>query len=158
VDRTVRVYHLGIEYPPGSLAPGWVPARWEEFLSQVADRGRRRELRRRGFRWPRERLYLSESGANSRAWTLRYFGATVFVDASDPVTWPEWQDTSANDLDWEDGSTAASWAADGGADELADPLDAAARYLRPAPAEPYKLTSADVREAMTEIFGNGGAW
>jgi hypothetical protein len=107
--RQCRVYRLEITYPEGSDAPGWVPACWPELLASIKDRARRRELRRRGFRWPRERLFLSASGAYKRAGLLTVFGATVFVDASWPVTWSEWQDTSANDGDWEGGSTAAHW-------------------------------------------------
>jgi hypothetical protein len=159
-DRIVHVYRLEVEYPPGSDAPGWVPACWGEMLASVRDRAERRALRRRGFRWPRERMYLSASGAWSRAALLTMFGATVFVDASDPVTWPEWQDTSANGHDWEGGSTAARWEPPEEPvepPEWEDPLDTAARYLYPAPAEPYKLSAGDVREAMSEIFeGEGG--
>lgn len=154
-ERIVRVYRLDIEYPPGSFKPGWVPACWEQFLAGIEDKAERRRVRKRGFRWPREHLYLSASGAWSRAGLLHWFGATVFVEASDPVIWPEWQDTSANGRDWENGSSAARWTPD--LPEPEDPLDAAARYLYPAPdAEPYKLTAADVRETMAEIFESGG--
>lgn len=154
MSRAVRVFRLEIEYPPGSDAPGWVPACWPEFLAGIKDKAKRREVRRRGFHWPREHLYLSASGAWARAGLLHWFGATVFVDASDPVTWPEWQDTSANGRSWEGGSTAARWEPPG----PEDPLDAAAQYLYPAPgAEPYKLSAADVRETMADIFeGDGG--
>jgi hypothetical protein len=126
-DRTVHVYRLVISYPPGSFAPGWVPACWPQFLAGVKDKAKRREVRRHGFHWPRERLYLSASGAWSRAGLLHWFGATVDVEASDPVTWPEWQDTSASGRGWEDGSTAARWTP-----PEEDPLGAAARYLYPA--------------------------
>ncbi len=155
MSRVVRVFRLEIEYPPGSDAPGWVPACWPEFLAGIKDKAKRREVRRRGFHWPREHLYLSASGAWARAGLLHWFGATVFVDASDPVTWPEWQDTSANGRSWEGGSTAARWEPPG----PEDPLDTAARYLYPAPpesAEPYKLSAGDVREAVTEIFESEG--
>jgi len=176
-DRIVRVYKLEIEYPPGSDAPGWAPACWPEFLAGIKDRARRREAARRGFRWPREHLYLSASGAYSRAALLTWFGATVYVDASSPVTWPEWQDTSANGRDWEGGSTAARWVPSSEEEVTAsltalkrqvdqraavldagpeDPLDAAARYLYPAPAaEPFALSAADVREAMAGIYAEG---
>jgi hypothetical protein len=130
-DRVTRVYRLDIQYPEGSDAPGWVPACWPDFLASIKDKAERRAVRRRGFRWPRERLYLSASGAWSRAWLLMAFGAVVDVDASDPVTWPEWQDDSANGPGWERGSTAARWV---------------------PPAEPFVLTSSDVREAMIDIF------
>ena len=156
-DRIVRVYQLDIQYPEGSLAPGWAPACWPEFLAGIKDKARRREVRRRGFRWPREHLYLSSSGAYTRAGLLTWFGATVFVEASDPVTWPEWQVTSANERDWEDGSTAARWVPVE-PPEQEDPLDTAARYLYPAPAEPFKLTAADVRETMADIYAKGADW
>lgn len=150
-ERIVRVYRIAVEYPPGSDAPGWVPACWDEFLAGIKDKAKRREMRRRGFRWPREHLYLSASGAWSRAYLLAVFGATVDVEASDPVTWPEWQDTSANGRDWENGSTAARWGPPE-PPEPEDPLDAAARYLYPAPAG---LSAADVREAMAGIYAEG---
>jgi hypothetical protein len=134
-----------------------VPAVWPEFLAGIKDKAQRREVRRRGFRWPREHLYLSASGAHQRAGLLTWFGASVLVDASDPVTWPEWQDTSANGRDWESGSTAARWEPPE-APEPEDPLDTAARYLYPAPAEPFKLTAADVRETMADIYAKGADW
>jgi hypothetical protein len=129
-----------------------VPARWPEFLAGIKDKAERREVRRRGFRWPREHLYLSASGAHARAWLLRWFGATVDVEASDPVTWPEWQDISANGRDWQDGSTAARWQPPE-EDPLAGVLlvyDEVARFARSA--EPKLLTSAQTGEAMIDIY------
>jgi hypothetical protein len=135
--RQCRVFRLEIEYPPGSDAPGWVPDIWPEFLAGMRDRARRRELRERGFRWPRERMFLSSSSAYARAGLLIWFGATVYVEASSPVTWPEWQDTSANGKGWEEGSTAMRW--------------------RPPEKEPapFALSAADVREAMAGIYAEG---
>jgi hypothetical protein len=103
-ERTVRVYRLLIAYPAGSDDPDWTPACWGEMLAAVKDRTERRSLRRRGFRWPRERMFLSASGAWSRAALLTMFGAQVTVQPSEPVTW--WEDTDAaewypvDDEDW----------------------------------------------------------
>lgn len=101
--RDVRVYRLFVAYPEGSLEPGWVPRHWDEILAAIADRKRRRSVRQRGFRWPRERMFLSASSAYYRAALLRWFGAEVEVLASEPVTWWElegdafgyWPDLSA---------------------------------------------------------------
>jgi hypothetical protein len=41
------------------------------------------------FRWPRERMFLSASGAYKRAVLLHWYGADAQVLSSDPVTWPE---------------------------------------------------------------------
>jgi hypothetical protein len=87
--RETRVYRLFIAYPEGSLEPGWIPEHWEETLAGIADRKRRRAIRQRGFRWPRERMFLSSSSAYDRAGLLRWFGAEVEVMASEPVTWWE---------------------------------------------------------------------
>ena len=87
--RRAHVYYLEILYPSGSLAPGWRPRTWlsaenAKFLS----RRHRRELRQRQFRWPRERMFLSSSGAYRRAAHLTWLGATVRVHRSHMVLWP----------------------------------------------------------------------
>lgn len=102
-----RVYRLTVIYPEGSHEPGWRPESWDEFLASLTWR-QRREAERRGFRWPRERLFLSSSGAYGRAALLRWMGAEVEVLASDPVTWPNYDD-AADRGNWEDGCTAARW-------------------------------------------------
>jgi hypothetical protein len=140
-ERTVYVYRLVIEYPEGSDKPGWKPACWGALLKDIKDRGRRRAVRERGFYWPRERLFLSADGAWHRAWVLTRFGAQVEVERSEAVTWPDYEDESANGRDWEKGSTAARWEPPDEftePPEYEDPLDAAARYLYPAPVESYK--------------------
>jgi hypothetical protein len=88
--RKVYVYKLDVTYPEGSLEPGWVPANWmdPEILARMTRRQRRRH-KKEEFRWPREHLFLSASGANERAWWLRACGATAVVRRSDPVTWEE---------------------------------------------------------------------
>jgi hypothetical protein len=95
--KSVYVYRLVIDYPAGSDRPGWTPARWEEYLAGIADKRERARVRRHGFRWPREHLYLSAGGAHSRALLLQYFGARVDVQRSEPVTW------------WEDGGDVMDW-------------------------------------------------
>jgi hypothetical protein len=86
----IRIYQLVIMYPEGSAAPGWRPAMWSDpdYLRRLS-RKARRELGKAGFRWPRERRFLSASGAYDRAWLLRFYGAEVIVERSDPVEWPE---------------------------------------------------------------------
>jgi hypothetical protein len=87
--KPVHVYLLEITYPEGSSAPGWRPAVWDnpEFLRSLSVR-QRRGMKRRAFRWPRERMFLSSSGAYSRASLLRWFGAEVVVHRSHPVIFP----------------------------------------------------------------------
>jgi hypothetical protein len=89
-SRTVRVCALKIIYPEGSHASGWYPPKWDDpkYLKSMPRKMRRQVPRmKREFRWPKEKLYLSRSGANSRAWLLRAYGAEVEVLGSDPVTW-----------------------------------------------------------------------
>jgi hypothetical protein len=87
-DRAAYVYRLVITYPPGSREPGWLPAAYTDPDGPFSWR-LRRHLRRAGFRWPAERLFLSSSGAHNRAWRLRYYGAQVRVQRSDLVTWAD---------------------------------------------------------------------
>jgi hypothetical protein len=92
MSRVQRVYQLSVIYPEGSFSPGWWPACWSspDFLKTLS-RAERRELRRRQFRWPRERAFLSSSGAYGRASLLRWYGAEVAVQPSNPVTWPDYE-------------------------------------------------------------------
>jgi len=103
-----RVYRLDVIYPEGCRLPGWHPAAWDdpEYLRSVGREQRRRirALRRRPFRWPRERLFLSSSGAYGRALLLRALGCDVQVRASLPVEWP-----APDDGAWDLGETAARW-------------------------------------------------
>jgi hypothetical protein len=90
------VYRLAIEYPAGSQAPGWEPAGWNpDSFDQGSDPdlplfcGPYDDLDDcYPFRWPRERVYLSRSGAARRARALRKYGAVVTVVQSLPVEWP----------------------------------------------------------------------
>jgi hypothetical protein len=115
-ERVRRLYRLVIVYPDGSDVPGWRPACWSDpaFLAKLT-RKARRELARTEFRWPRERLFLSSSGAHRRAMLLHWYGAAVAVRPSDPVTWQ-----LAPREGWEaDG--AMRW--DAGVEVLAEKLD-----------------------------------
>jgi hypothetical protein len=85
--RPTHVYKLVIEYPPGSLEPGWEPPGWDPLETDtdwVVDEYD--EMRWAG--WPQNRLYLSRTGAKRRADLLRKYGAAVEVVQSLPVEWP----------------------------------------------------------------------
>jgi hypothetical protein len=85
--RMAHVYYLEITYPPGSKAPGWKPEHWDEAAYGLKWRARRK-VQRKGFRWPRERMFLSSSSAWGRAAYLSWCGARVQVHRSYPVQWP----------------------------------------------------------------------
>lgn len=92
MTRPAKVYRLEIVYPEGCRLPGWHPAIWTDpgWLRGL-DREQRRQIRallRKPFKWPRERLFLSSSGAYGRAALLQAYGAEVEVRASLPVAWP----------------------------------------------------------------------
>jgi hypothetical protein len=106
-EHSARVYRLEILYPDGSQRPGWRPRCWgkDEYLYRHSSRKQRRELSKKQFRWPRERMFLSSSGAYSRAGLLRWYGAEVAVLRSEPVSWSDWDWTDeswsdAMDVDW----------------------------------------------------------
>lgn len=118
--KQVRVYRLLVVYPEGSDKPGWTPACWNMLLADMPPK-LRRSARARGFRWPRERMFLSAGAASHRAFLLQWFGAQAEVQASEPVTW--WEDTDA-----------ADWTPDDADDELLGWLDEAAEFaLGPSP-------------------------
>lgn len=74
------VYRLDIVYPKGSREYGWEPETWQRSPNADPDYDP-------SFRWPRERLYLSRSGADQRAMVFRHYGAKVTVVRSQPVEW-----------------------------------------------------------------------
>jgi len=84
------VWRLKVAYPEGSHEKGWRPAIWDdpEFLKRLP-RDERRALKHREFRWPRERMFLSASGAWWRAAMLLSYGAEVDVQRSERIRWPE---------------------------------------------------------------------
>lgn len=77
----MHVYRLVVQLPPGSDAPGWRPAGYDEarFPRQPDDGA--------PFRWPPRRHYLSWASATTRAALLRSWGATVDIAASAQVRW-----------------------------------------------------------------------
>ena len=98
-------------YLEGAHAPGGRPPVWSSpaYLATLTW-AERRALKRREFRWPRERHYLSSSGAYQRAWLFRFYGAECEVEASRPVEWPNWDDPDSLDpRAWEWAPTAAHW-------------------------------------------------
>jgi hypothetical protein len=90
--RTRYVYRLDITYPPNSFPfredwdPAWHPNGYTP--TPVNEMGRRWDLAIAAFEWPRERVFLSQSGAEHRADVFRQYGATVTVVRSNPITWP----------------------------------------------------------------------
>jgi hypothetical protein len=130
-----RVFRLDIIYPEGSREPGWRPYGWDSYLRSLPALKRRR-LRKAGFSWPRERMFLSSSSAYERACLLQAFGADVQVLRSDPVTWPAhwtWEDEAGRH------DAATAW--------LAERYDASGLPL--APEEP---TAADEVRASFARF------
>jgi hypothetical protein len=83
-----HVYRLAVQYPPGSLEPGWAPPGWSPEEHRITSDGPDGGWDSGEFRWPRERQYLSRSGANTGAGLFREYGAEVTIERSDPVTWP----------------------------------------------------------------------
>lgn len=83
------VFRLLIEYPEGSMEPGWRPALWSnpEFLARL-NRKAKRELARTEFHWPRERKFLTANSAWNRAWELQVLGCRVHILRSAPAVWP----------------------------------------------------------------------
>lgn len=86
MPRATYLYRLQVTYPEGTDWP-WEPEGWSEF---AAERGLVDEDGGAvGFYWPAERTYLSRSGAEARAEAFRRWGATVEVQRSKPVEWPQ---------------------------------------------------------------------
>jgi len=82
-----RCWRLVISYPAGSQEPGWEPPGWDRYATASAG-APPPEWDGADFRWPRERVFLSERGARWRRTLLEGWGATVRIQRSDPVTWP----------------------------------------------------------------------
>ena len=80
MTQKTHVYRLDITYPPGSTTPGWEPEGWDDDEhNNSGENG--------WFRWPKERMFLSASGAENRAGLLRHYGAAVSIRRSKPVEW-----------------------------------------------------------------------
>lgn len=142
-DRAAYVYRLIIFYPPGSQEPGWKPAAWGSYLAGIADKAKRREARKRGFRWPRERKFLSRDAAYGRATMLRWLGAAVEVQRSEPVTW--WEDIDA--MGWwpEPADAGPRWAGPEYVLAVADEAAAFAADMKPA-------TGLDLLREQSEFY------
>lgn len=115
------MYRLFVAYPAGSDDPAWTPACWNRLLADMPPK-LRRSARARGFRWPRERMFLSAGAAYHRAFLLQWFGAQVIVQPSEPVTW--WEDTDG--ADWCPEMTEEG-------EEVWAYLDEAAKFAQAAP-------------------------
>jgi hypothetical protein len=77
-DRPLYAYRLIVEYPPGVdyMNP---PELWERDDDPDSP----------GFAWPRDRRYLSLSGAKKRADLLRRYGCVVGIQRSERIEWTE---------------------------------------------------------------------
>jgi len=124
-DRAVYVYRLVISYPPGSQEPGWKPACWDALLRDVKDKRERAAVRKRGFRWPRERKFMSASAAYRRSLLLQWFGATVDVQRSEPVTWWPSPESLEQGVEPDDAEFIPRWA---GPEYALVTVDEAARF------------------------------
>jgi hypothetical protein len=86
-ERKRYVYRLVVDYPPGSLEPGWEPEGWGQERKGLSFK---RLMRQEDpFKWPRNSLCFSATTAKRRAELFREAGATVAIQRSEPVTWPE---------------------------------------------------------------------
>lgn len=78
---TVYVYRLEVEYPEGSLDPGWAPPDWRD-ISRRLGWGHGYDTEHEyvpPFRWPKQRNYFSSENASKRAHLLRELGANVQI-------------------------------------------------------------------------------
>ncbi|GAB3251800.1 hypothetical protein [Kineosporia babensis] len=84
---TARVYRLKVTYPE-MPAPGWVESElfegWEPEGWEADPRNFEGE---QAFYWPPVRNFLSLNGARWRADLIEKYGATVVIEASEPVVW-----------------------------------------------------------------------
>jgi hypothetical protein len=81
-ERQLRIHRLVVTYPEGSLEPGWEPKGWEpRYTGPEGDEDT--------FTWPPRHHYLSRTAAERRQRLLEGWGATVIIETSEPITWPE---------------------------------------------------------------------
>jgi hypothetical protein len=88
-ERKVYLYRLNVTLPPEAADPEWEPQAWLDQLPPYPAEGAPPEALEGRFQWPRNRLYLSLSAAKRRAALFEKYGATVTVERSPPVTWPQ---------------------------------------------------------------------
>lgn len=89
--RAAHVYRLVVVLPEGSDVAGWEPENWEDWCEKHDHWINEYETGASvtpPFRWQTRRNFLSKAAADRRAEWLREFGATVTVEKSNPVTWP----------------------------------------------------------------------
>jgi hypothetical protein len=93
-----RIYRLNVEYPQMPCEGwtftedvGWIPKDWEDNPMAWGKEADTNADEFYPFRWPANRNYLSRTGAEGRAKLFRKYGATVTVEASEPVAWGEVQ-------------------------------------------------------------------
>lgn len=89
--RAAYLYRLVVTLPEGADEVGWKPENWEEVCEARGWIDMERETGAEftiPFSWPRRRLYMSAAAAEERAKMLREYGATVKIERSNPVTWP----------------------------------------------------------------------
>lgn len=82
MNRPTFVYRLDVTLPEGAHAWDFAPENWQapEWSGNPDEDS--------SFRWPRyDRVYLSASGARTRADLLRSYGAKVEIVRSQEVKW-----------------------------------------------------------------------
>lgn len=97
MTRQLYAYRLVVTYPEDSNEVDWVPEGWEAICEKKgwSDHNHPMDI---PFAWPRRRIYFSSSAANERAELLRLYGATVTVERSNAITWPQLTDEEASEL------------------------------------------------------------
>jgi hypothetical protein len=93
-ERKAYAYRLKVTPPPEAADPSWEPDAWLEGLPPYPEGGLPPEALESGFRWPRQRLFLSRSGARRQADLFRKYGAKAVIERSAPVTWPQDEDAA----------------------------------------------------------------
>jgi hypothetical protein len=88
-ERKTYAYRLRVTLPPEAADPSWEPEAWTGKLPPYPEGGMPPEALEDGFRWPRQRRFLSASGARKQASLFREYGAEVTIERSAPVTWPQ---------------------------------------------------------------------
>lgn len=88
MNRKQYVYRLDVTYPDGSLEVGWEPENWASICQDNCWPSTDHDGDT-SFRWPRERMFLSESAAEARARRLRQFGAHAVVVRSREIQWAD---------------------------------------------------------------------
>jgi hypothetical protein len=93
VSRPTYLYRLEIVYPEGSVFDperpedrrwlDWEPENWQGWGGEWDGNPDHDD----SFRWPRTRLFLSQTAAKRRAELFEKYGAKVTIERSEAVTW-----------------------------------------------------------------------